>query len=167
VGEKRVHVAGSLLVLYALWLLLSGHGETWLLALGALSALGVLLFSLRMEVVDHESYPLHLHPVRVVRYWGWLLAEIVRSGIAVTRSILDPALPISPTVVRVRTSGRSPLGRVVYANSITLTPGTVSIDVTEGEIEVHALTREFAQDLEGGEMDRRIRGLEISGEEGR
>lgn len=155
-----MHVAGSLLVLYALWLLLSGHYEPWLLGLGAVSAVGVVLFGLRMDVVDHESYPLHLRLLRLVAYWGWLVKEIVKSNLAVTRVVLDPALPVSPTLIRLHPSQQSDLGRVIYANSITLTPGTVAMEVAEDAIEVHALTLEIAEDLAAGEMNRRVSRIE-------
>lgn len=161
-----IHVLGSLAVLYLLWLLLSGHWQPFLLSVGALCAVGVLLLALRMEVIDHESYPLHLRPWRVLGYWMWLVVEIVKANVDVARRILDPALPISPRVVRLKASQRTRLGRVIYANSITLTPGTVSIDVREDDehIEVHALTQEAAAALEGGGMDRRVSRLEARGD---
>ena len=158
--EVRVLHAMSLgVVLYTLWLLLSGHYEPLLLTLGALSCLLVVVIALRMEVIDHESHPLHLTP-RLPLYWLWLLWEIVKSNLVVARLILTPTLSISPTVVRVTATQRSDLGRVVYANSITLTPGTVSMSLDDHQIEVHALTRELAEGLEAGEMDRRVTRLE-------
>lgn len=157
-----IHALGLIAVLYVLWLVLSGHYTPLLLTIGVVCAVGVCALALRMEVVDHESYPVHLRLWRFVVYWAWLFAEITKSNIDVARRILHPDLPISPTVIRVRASQRAPLGRVVYANSITLTPGTVSMDVRDDDdhIEVHALTREAAAAVEAGEMDRRVRELE-------
>lgn len=145
-------------VLLGLWLVLSGHYDPLMLTFGVLSAGFVVVIALRMDVVDREGQPVHL-TLAVFRYWPWLGWQIVLSNIDVARRILDPRLPIEPTVARLPASQRDALGRVVYANSITLTPGTVAIDVTDDAIEVHALTREAIADLQRGEMDRRVSGM--------
>ena len=155
-----LHAASVFLVLYAFWLLLSGLFTPFLLAAGAGCALAVLAFARRMDVVDHEGHPIHLGWRAAVSYWPWLLREIVRSSWDVSRRILDPRLPISPTLARVRPSQKSERGLVIHANSITLTPGTVAVEVEAGEFLVHALTREGAAGLAGSEMDRRIAALE-------
>ncbi len=143
-----------------IWLLLSGHYTPLLLGLGAASCLLVWYISERMDLVDHEEHPLHLHPIRLMLYWGWLGGEVVKSNIDVARRIIDPNLPIQPKLLKVRTSQRTELGQVIYANSITLTPGTVSIDLEGYEIEVHALAAEPAEALLEGEMDRRVSAVE-------
>ena len=89
------------MVLYGLWLLLSGHYVPLLLGLGVLSVLVVLFIATRMDVVDKEGYPVHLGP-RALLYWSWLAWEIIKANLAVTRHILSPRLSISPTVVRVK-----------------------------------------------------------------
>ena len=81
----------------------------------------------------------------------------MRSNIKVARHILSPRLPIDPRTITVEAGQKDELDQVVYANSITLTPGTVSLRLHEGEITVHALTAEFAKDVESGEMQRRVR----------
>lgn len=147
-------------VLVALWLGLSGYFEPLLLVLGAVSCGAVLLIALRMDVLDHEWYPIHLLLTRLFTlYWPWLIVEIVKANIGVARCILNPKLPISPTVVRIKAGQRTRVGLVTYANSITLTPGTVAIDVNE-EIAVHALTRAAAEGLRNGKMNRRVSALE-------
>lgn len=154
------HAISLGLILFALWLSLSGFFKPLLLGLGLVSCVFVVRIALRMDVVDREWYPIHLLFTRLLFYWPWLLKEIAKANIDVTRRILDPRLPISPTLVRLKASQRSDIGRVTYANSITVTPGTVSIDLQRDEIVVHALTREAAAALEEGEMDRRVRVLE-------
>lgn len=146
--------------LYAFWLLLSGYFTGFLLAAGAGSALVVLIFARRMAVLDHEGHPAHLGLSATLGYWPWLLKEIAKSGWDVTKRILDPSLPISPTLARFKPSQKSDLGLVIHANSITLTPGTVAIEVAPGEFLVHALTREGADGLADSEMDRRVSALE-------
>lgn len=146
-------------VLYCLWLALSGYYLALLLFLGALSALLATVIALRMEIVDHETYPVRV-TWGIVSYWGWLMWQIARSNFDVARIILSPSLPISPKVVRVKASQRTKIGLVTYANSITLTPGTVSIDLDGDTIEVHALTEEAAGEVQAGQMDRRVSGME-------
>jgi multicomponent Na+:H+ antiporter subunit E len=114
---------------------------------------------MRMRVVDREGAPIE-PSLRALVYLPWLLWQIAKANLDVARRILDPRLPIDPRVIRVRASQRRDLARVIYANSITLTPGTVSIDVAGDRITVHALTREAAEGLATGEMDRRVSRVE-------
>ena len=150
------------LSLAVFWVLLSGMPMPFLLAAGAGSALFVVWFAHRLDVADHEGHPIHLGFGAMMSYWPWLLKEVALSAWRVSRIIVDPRLPISPTLVRMRPSQTTDVGLVVHANSITLTPGTISIDVSADEFLVHALTRAGAADVtEGGEMDRRARELEV------
>jgi multicomponent Na+:H+ antiporter subunit E len=142
------------IVLAGLWLLLSGHYGALLLTLGIVSVIFVTFIAHRMDVVDHEGHPIHLG-WRASNYFLWLGWEIFKANIDVARIILDPKLPISPTLVRVPSTQKTALGHVIYANSITLTPGTVTMDIVNGELDVHALTRGAADELETGRMDRR------------
>ena len=89
-----------------------------------------------------------------------LLWAIVKANIDVAWRILRPTMPISPRLIEVSAGQSSDLGRVIYANSITLTPGTVSVEMDGGKILVHALTKEAADDVESGDMDRRVTKLE-------
>lgn len=147
-------VLGISLALF--WLLLSGHYTGLLLALGVVSVALVMYLALRMDRVDGERQPLHVPPM-LITYWAWHFAEIAKCNIDVARRIVNPNLPISPTVVRVRAGQHSPIAKATYANSITLTPGTVTLRVEGDEFHVHALSREGAKDLESGEMERRVR----------
>lgn len=150
------------IALSAFWLLLSGYFTPFLLAAGAGSALAVVWFTdRRMKVLDLEGHPVHLS-VKAVTYWPWLLWEIAKSGWDVTKRILDPRLPISPTLIRVPTTQKTDVGRVTYANSITLTPGTISLELDESGILVHALSREGAEGLAAGDMDRRVTAFEAA-----
>ena len=153
------HLLSLGIVLYIMWLLLSGHYEPFLLLLGLGSVIGIVFLANRMKIVDRESHPIHL-TWRFPLYLVWLLWEVVKANIAVTKLIWHPSMPISPTLVKVSASQWSDLGRVIYANSITLTPGTVSVSLEERDIEVHAITKEMAADLESGTMDRQVSKLE-------
>jgi multicomponent Na+:H+ antiporter subunit E len=143
------------MVLLAVWLGWSGHYTPLLIGLGLLSILVVLAIGHRMRVVDHESAPVEM-AARILAYITWLLWQIFKANIHVGLRVLNPRLPISPRIVRVTPSQIGDMGRVIYANSITLTPGTVSLNVEPDCIMVHALTQEAAEELEQGDMDRRV-----------
>jgi multicomponent Na+:H+ antiporter subunit E len=145
--------------LLAFWLLLSGHFTLFLVLAGIGSALAVVGFAFRMEVVDREGVPAHFWRAALA-YWPWLGWQIVKSAWDVSRIILHPRLPISPTLVRFKPSQRSSVGLVTHANSITLTPGTITVQASEDEFLVHGLTQAGAEACIGSEMDRRIRDLE-------
>ncbi len=142
-----------------IWLGLSGFFQPLLLGLGLISCVGVVWIAHRMDVIDHEGHPIHLG-FRILGYWVWLIREIVKSNIDVARRILHPALPIAPCLTIVKATQGSELGHVIFANSITLTPGTVSIVVDDRTILVHAIAKELADDLQTGEMDRRVTAVE-------
>lgn len=153
--ERSIHSLSLGAVLFVVWLLLSGHYTLFITVLGVASCALVVLVTLRMDLADREGHPIHL-TWRALTYWPWLFVEIVKSNIDVAKLILSPTMSITPTLIRVKASQTSDLGQVVYANSITLTPGTISVDVANGEILVHALSRDGAEALLEGEMDRRV-----------
>ena len=158
-----VHAISLGLILFAAWLLMSGIMIPLVLVLGILSCAAVVAVAMRMDMVDHEAVPVHLG-LSALFYWPWLLWEIVKANVDVARRVLVPSAGISPTMTLVRATQKSDLGLVVFANSITLTPGTISIDVeTGGRVLVHALSREGARGLESGEMDRRVAAMERLG----
>lgn len=142
----------------AAWLLWSGHYTPLLLILGALSVALVVLIARRTGFFRPDVYSLHLGP-RLPAFWLWLLKEIVVSNLNVARIVLRRELSIEPTWVTIDASDLPPAVQATLANAITLTPGTVSVDVDRGRIEVHCLTREIADDLRGGEMLRRAAAL--------
>jgi multicomponent Na+:H+ antiporter subunit E len=150
---QRISLA---VALFAFWLLLSGHYTPFLLMAGLGSALAVTWFADRMmAVLDREGHPVHLG-IGALVYWPWLLLEIAKAAWDVTKRILNPSLPITPTLIRVKANQKTDVGRVIYANSITLTPGTISMVMEDDEILVHALTREGAEGLQSGDMDSRV-----------
>lgn len=149
---RYVSLAGFL---FAFWLALSGHYTPIMVAVGAACAILCVLAGRRMRVVDAEGHPIELF-WRAVTYIPWLINEVAKSAWAVTKIILHPRLPISPTMTVVRASQRTTVGVATYANSITLTPGTITVGVNGNDLVVHALVRDGALDLEAGGMDRRV-----------
>lgn len=143
------------IALMLFWLALSGHYTPFLIGAGAACSLFCVAAAVRMGTVDSESHPLQLF-ARAPAYFAWLGWEIAKSAWAVTRIIIDPRLPISPTMTRVRAGQRTAAGLATYANSITLTPGTITTAVDGDVLTVHALVRDSAIDVEGGVMDQRV-----------
>ncbi len=156
-----VRAIGLYGALFGVWLLLSGFFTPFFLGLAVVCCALVVAIALRMDAVDREPLAITLG-WRFVTYLPWLVKEIFVANVEVARLILHPALPIEPLVLKAATSQKSELGQVIYANSITLTPGTVSVDVGPSAIQVHCLTRRLAADIESGEMDRRVSRLEGS-----
>ena len=154
-----VHVVGLGASLMAFWLLMSGIFTPLLIALGIASILLVLYIAHRMDLYDHETFPFHLKG-RIFGYWGWLAKEIFKANIDVAKIVLAWDMPISPRVVRVKATQKSDLGLVIFANSITLTPGTVTIDIEGDEMIVHALSQDLADGVLNGDMDGRVTALE-------
>jgi multicomponent Na+:H+ antiporter subunit E len=150
-----LHRAILFVLFYAFWILMSGHYTPFLLAAGAASSAAVVWLAARMDVADREGQPVHLGRSAFL-YWPWLVKEILKSAIDVSKRILDPRLPVSPTVVRFRPGQKTVLGLVTHANSITLTPGTLSVEVGPERFVVHGLTRESAGAAVDSEMDRRV-----------
>lgn len=142
-------------VLLGFWLVLSGHYTPLTVTAGVLSALAVTGLAARMGILDREGQPFGLL-ARAMTYWPWLVVEIAKSARDVTRIILDPKLPISPTLIRVQASQKTSVGIATYANSITLTPGTITARVRGNSLLVHALTQAGADALAEGTMDRRV-----------
>ncbi len=150
-----IHKLSVGIFLICLWLLLSWHFTPLLLGLGLVSTLLVLYLSIRMEIIDREGHPLHL-TLSTLRYLPWLIVKIVQANLDVTWRILHPRMPIDPTQEKVKCSQKSDLGKVIYANSITLTPGTLSMSIDADTIEVHSLTSTAIEELRQNTMDRKV-----------
>ncbi|MBT3928907.1 MAG: Na+/H+ antiporter subunit E, partial [Rhodospirillaceae bacterium] len=156
---KLLHAVGLFAVLYGTWIVLSGHFTPFLLIAGAICAALTVAITLRMEIFDHQRA--RLVPLwRLPFYLLWLAWQIILWSLIVSRKVLAPTIDIDPVLERIPSGQRSDIAKVIYANSITLTPGTVSTDVSNGEIEVHALTRAAMEDLKTDDMNRRVSALE-------
>ena len=149
------------LVLGALWWLLSGLAKPVVLALGLASILLVVAIVWRLDILDNEGVPLNIRIRRMIAYSFWLLVEILKADWAVTKIILSPEMRLSQRIIRVPATTRTDLGKVVYANSITLTPGTVTVETEGDTFVVHALSDEAA-DLDAlTQMNERVCGTEV------
>ena len=143
-----------LFILAATWWVLSGFTKPIILTLGAISIGLVILICFRMKILDRETAP-YLTVPQTLAYFGWLFVEIVKANIAVVRQIVSPDMEVSPTMTKVPTGSKSDLARTMFANSITLTPGTVSIALEDDHILVHALLSEMSDPEDFEEMGDR------------
>lgn len=153
-----------LFALVLAWVSWSGHYtysfEHPLIAyFGVASIAGVWLLARRMDDSHVYGQKTTLGPSTAL-YLVWLLWEIVKSNLAVAKIILKRDMPLSPRIIQVRTSAFGEAAKVLYANSITLTPGTITLDMRGSYLYVHAIDRESADGVESGDMDRRVAALE-------
>lgn len=144
------------LLLAVFWLLLSGFLKTLLLIFGVISVFLVIVVIKRMDAMDKEQKAFDFGP-KMLGYIGWLTSEIVKSSLDVTKAIWGSPDKISPSIAKLDVSDLPEDKRVVYANSITLTPGTLSVDLDENQVTVHALHKDSIKSLEEGSMSSKIK----------
>ena len=142
---------------FIIWLLLSGHYDPLLLSLGLISSIICLYVTWKANFIDREGVPLHMM-IRLPIYTIWLFREIIKANIDTAKIIIfnNP----NPQNFRVKSSQKTEAGKVMYANSITLTPGTVTTQLEKDVLEVHALSSDMAEDVKSGEMDKMVTWLE-------
>lgn len=142
---------------FVIWLLLSGHYDPLLLTLGVLSCVTCLYVTWKAKFIDEEGLPLHLL-IRLPIYTVWLFKEIIKANVDTAKIIIlnNP----DPQNFRVKSSQKTEAGKVTYANSITLTPGTVTTELDGDVLEVHALSSDMADDVKSGAMDKKVSWLE-------
>ncbi len=131
----------------------------YLFGIGAAACLAITALSARLGLIDDEGVPVE-YWIKTALYTPWLVWQIVVANIDVARRVWHPELPIDPRMFRLPHSLKTPYGVSTYINSITLTPGTVTVDVGEDEFLIHALTKEAADDLLTDAMHDRIKKIE-------
>lgn len=149
-----------LIVLFGLWLLLSGIYTPMIIGLGFASTLLVVVVINRMDRVDGDSVEIRLSPVRFSKYMVWLMIEIARANWAVTKTILSRKMNIRQHLFTVPYSQKTDLAQVIFANSITLTPGTITVETEDGQFLVHAVSYSEDDPAAIADMDARITACE-------
>ena len=151
-----------MLLLFALWLLMSGIFKPLIIGFGVASVILVMIITRRMDAVDDERLELRLKPLEFVRYFIWLLVEIAKANWAVTKLVLSREMPMRQHLFRAPYTQKTDLGQVIFANSITLTPGTISVEVEDSEFLVHAV--DFSDDDMAAlaDMDARVTSTEAA-----
>ncbi len=158
-----IRIAIFAVSLLVLWLLLSGIYNSLIVTLGIISCLLTTVIAVRMKIVDEEGLLANVSVISLLRYWVWLIIEIAKANWSVAKTVVSPKLSLQQKILTVPTSQKSDMGKVIFANSITLTPGTITVE-TEGDgFLVHALTDEAADMDALGDMDNQVAGVEKPG----
>lgn len=158
-GTEMVKATSLTVALIALWLMLSGHFEPFLLFVGLASILFTVYLAARMRLLDDEAVPVQLRP-SLLLYWVWLAVEIFKASVAVCRVILSHDMKLSQQLIRVPRDQTTEMGRTIFANSITLTPGTITVETGKDAFLVHALTEDFTGSEGFEEMGNRVTKVE-------
>ena len=145
------------IVLFGFWLLMSGYYTPLILSLGVISCLLCVYLTIKGKFLDNETLPIYFYP-RLIQYTLWLIKEILKSNIQTAKVIIMKSE--EPELFSVKATQKTNEGKVTYANSITLTPGTVTTQIKDNVFEVHALTKEFGDDVRSSEMDKMVSWLE-------
>ena len=162
VGSPALHRSSMAVMLFAFWMLLSGNTQTKFLIYGVLTAIISAWVSYPLLLIPNADgtrkyFVFGVNPLRLVVYFFWLMWQLVLANIDIIRATVRPEIEIDPCVVKFFYRTDNPMARVVLANSITLTPGTVTMNVTEdGLYEVHALTTGAAEGLRDGGMQKEV-----------
>ena len=147
----------TFIILAVFWLLLSGHYVPLFFFFAAVSIALVLWLSWRMDSTDTETDQIPLNP-SLLRYWFWLTIEAIKANIAMAAMLWRPRLEVKPVVARIPTRQNTRMGKVIYANSITLTPGTVTLEIDEANnvLTVHAIDQQLIDELNNGAIERHL-----------
>ena len=144
-------------ILFSLWLLMSGHYNVLIISLGVISCAFCVYVAKRGKLIDDEGLPIFFMP-RLLNYLIWLFKEILKSNLSTAKIIIIGN--VEPETFTVKASQVTDVAKVTYANSITLTPGTVTTKIQKGVFEVHALNSDFGNDVRTNEMDKKVTWLE-------
>ncbi len=154
------YILGLVIVLCSFWMINSGYLKPMLLTFGVLSVIVVCILTLRINSRDGETFPVIYPSLGMPGYILWMIGQVISANIDVIKRVWGGRSAISPVIIQTPSTQRTEAAKVLYANSITMTPGTITLAVRGNVLEVHALSREGAAQLQEGEMDRRVTALE-------
>ncbi len=137
---------------WIIWLFVVGQMTPYVVLLGLLCSLAVAWVDLHRSPPPARSFPW----VHLFLYVPWLVVQVVKSGLHMTRLILHPKLPIDPQIIPYKPRLRDPAGLVLLGNSITLTPGTITAEIAPDQLLVHAIDSRAAKDIVNGTMESRV-----------
>lgn len=147
----------TFVILFIFWVLLSGRFDYFHLSLGIISCAIVAHGSHDLLFKNIRAPKRHIEIIRFIKYLPWLFYQIIIANIHIARLVLHPRMHehIDPHIIKFKTSLKKDLSLVTFGNSITLTPGTITVLIKEGHYYVHALDRFVAESLPG-DMEKRI-----------
>jgi len=150
----------TVLIMFLFWIFLSGEFSFILLLSGIISSLLVSYISHDLLIGNGDMKLGLIRTIRFIKFLPWLLWQIVLANIDLAIRTLHPKMPINPMLINFKNNLKTDLGMVILANSITLTPGTVTIDVNENDFFIHVISEKAAQSLISGEMQARVKKIE-------
>lgn len=163
-GGKMFRALFTTLTLFALWLLMSGIYKPMIVWLGLASAVITVFVVRRMDAMaDEKSLEIRLKPFSTIGYWIWLMVEIAKANWAVTKLILSPQMPLNRHLFTIPCTQKTDLGKTIFANSITLTPGTISVETEDGSFLVHAVSYSNDDLAALADMNARVTAIESDG----
>lgn len=156
IGMTAFNKVVLFVILFAVWVVLSGYLNPFFLTLGAISCLISVYVAVQLSKNSDHFSNLFIRLIKIPLYFFWLVKEIIISSLAVTKIVWSPKLNINPILAWIPSSQKDDISITCFANSITLTPGTVSILVEDGRICVHGLQKDSLEELAKGDMDKRV-----------
>jgi len=160
--SQKNHLLKIFILIFIFWFLLSGMTNLLMIMLGLFSSFLVVWIINKMDLIDHEVSFHNFNIGKLIIYFFWLLREIIVSNLKVCLYIVTPNKKINPEIIKIKSSQNSEFANVLYANSITLTPGTVTINVDKNDFTVHTLDTQFKESLEKNIMDKKILSTEYN-----
>ena len=160
--NQKNHLLKVFTLIFIFWFLLSGMTNLLMIMLGLFSSFLVVWIINKMDLIDHEVSFHNFNIGKLIIYFFWLLREIIVSNLKVCLYIVTPNKKINPEIIKIKSSQNSEFANVLYANSITLTPGTVTINVDKNDFTVHTLDTQFKESLEKNIMDKKILSTEYN-----
>jgi len=158
--NKLLLVLIQIIALFLFWYLLSGKNFILLISVGLICSVLIVFYQNKLKMIDDESMPISILP-KAVLYWMWLYKEIIQSSLYVSKLILSKEMDITPQYFKIKSNQKTTMGFNIFANSITMTPGTISVITNNAskELDIHALTKDTKASLQSGIMDNRIKKL--------
>jgi multicomponent Na+:H+ antiporter subunit E len=150
------NLIATFFLLFVFWMLLSGKFDLFHLSIGVICSVVVALLTHDLLFANVRVGEIRVIVQRFIAYIPWLTYQIIQANIYVAYLALSPKMPIDPQILRFSTKLESDISWVTLANSITLTPGTITMDIKNGEFFVHALDKRVADDLRAGEMEDKV-----------
>lgn len=161
-GKRILYFFETFIPLFILWIIMSGIFELKFIGFGLISCVVISLISIKVLILgglksNNNYYTLHFNWIKMIVYIAWLIKEIVKSSIDVSKVVLFKRDTLNPHIVWFKADYDHPAARALLANSITLTPGTITIDIyDDGVYSVHALTDSAAEGLLDGTMQQKV-----------
>lgn len=161
-GNPVAHYVRFAIYLYIFWLIISGSLQLKFLIMGAVACIVIAWVCTPLFMIDNISHTkkyflLDIPLISLIGYAFWLLKELILANLDVAKSVWKKEMPIEPQLLHFRVSMDNPVALVLLANSITLTPGTITLNVSRENIyEIHALTPTAAEGIRSGAMAKKV-----------